>query len=111
MHPAKMTFQALSVHLNNEFHEIRKGMLTAFKLVAEGGRIGLITWKFSERKIIDEVFSSLEAVRDKEPLLEWYRQQPDAPPLSKAPSLENVEVVRPSERELQKNSRSGAALH
>merc|ERR1711920_837673 len=81
MHPAKMTFQALRIHLNDEFGEMRKGIWAAYKLVGEGGRIGLITWKFSERDIVHEVFRSLEAVRDQEPLLEWYQQQPDAAPL------------------------------
>lgn len=110
MHPAKMTFQALRIHLNNEFDEMRKGMRAAFKLIGEGGRIGLITWKFSERDIVDEVFRSLEAVREKEPLLKWYQEQPNASPLPNGPSLENDEVVKPSERELQSNSRSRAAL-
>ena len=110
MHPAKMTFQALRIHLNDEFEEMRKGMRAAFKLVGEGGRVGLITWKFSERKIVDEVFGALEAVRDDEPLLKWYQGQPDAPPLPDGPSLESDEVIRPSEKELQKNSRARVAL-
>merc|ERR1712007_135699 len=54
MHPAKLTFQALRIHLNDEFGEMRKGMRAAFKLLGQGGRIGLITWKFSERDIVDE---------------------------------------------------------
>jgi len=110
MHPAKMTFQALRIHLNDEFEEARRGLKAAFNLVGLNGRIGLITWKFSERDIVDEVFRSLEAVKEKEPLLEWYQEQPDACPLPDGPSLESDEVVRPSERELQRNSRSKAAL-
>ena len=110
MHPAKMTFQALRIHLNDEFEEMRKGMKAAFKLIGDGGRIGLITWKFSERKIVDEVFGCLEAVRDDAPLLKWYNGQPDASPLPEGPSLENDEVVRPSQRELQRNSRSRQGL-
>ena len=58
MHPAKMTFQALRIHLNDEFDEMRRGVRAAFKLLGEGGRIGIISWKFSERKILDEVFHS-----------------------------------------------------
>ena len=110
MHPAKMTFQALRIHLNDEFEEMRKGMRAAFKLVGEGGRIGLITWKFSERKIVDEVFGALEAVRAGEPLLKWYQGQPGAPALPDGPSLESDEVVRPSEKELKMNSRARVAL-
>jgi len=110
MHPAKMTFQALRIHLNDEFEEMRKGMRAAFKLVGEGGRVGLITWKFSERKIVDEVYGALEAVRADEPLLKWYQGQPGAPTLPDGPSMESEEVVRPSEKELKMNSRARVAL-
>ena len=33
MHPAKMTFQALRIHLNEEFSEMRRGMKAAFKVL------------------------------------------------------------------------------
>eukprot|EP00913_Durusdinium_trenchii_P022716 g21333.t1 len=66
MHPAKLTFQALRIHLNNEFGEMRSGIHAAFSLLNEGGRIGLISWKHSECAIIMDIFRSLEAVRDKE---------------------------------------------
>lgn len=110
MHPAKLTFQALRIHLNNEFDEMRKGIRAAFNLLTEGGRIGLISWKHSECAIIMDMFRSLEAVRDKEPLLKWYSAQPDAVPLPERWSMEMDEVTRPSEKELQTNSRSRSAL-
>lgn len=110
MHPAKMTFQALRVHLNDEFGELRRGMRAAFRMMAEGGRLGVITWKFSERKILDAVVNDLEAVRPNEPLFAWYQRQPDAPALPKASSLQNDEVVRPSEHEVQRNSRARQGL-
>eukprot|EP00931_Biecheleriopsis_adriatica_P025694 TRINITY_DN15701_c0_g1_i1.p1 TRINITY_DN15701_c0_g1~~TRINITY_DN15701_c0_g1_i1.p1 ORF type:complete len:498 (+),score=70.95 TRINITY_DN15701_c0_g1_i1:331-1824(+) len=110
MHPAKLTFQALRIHLNNEFSEMKNGIRAAFKLLGEGGRIGLISWKHSECAIIVDIFRSLEAVRDKEPLLKWYRAQPDADALPENWSMEMDEVTRPSERELQTNSRSRSAL-
>lgn len=106
-----MTFQALRVHLNDEFGEMARGMRAAFKMISsDGGRIGVITWKFSERKILDSVVNALEAVRPVEPLLEWYRLQPGAPALPAGPSLQYDEVVRPSEREVQRNSRARQGL-
>ncbi|CAE7407119.1 rsmH [Symbiodinium microadriaticum] len=110
MHPAKLTFQALRIHLNSEFDEMRKGISAAFGLLGEGGRIGLISWKHSECAIIMDIFRSLEAVRDKEPLLKWYRTLPDAEQLPERWSMEMDEVTRPSEKELQTNSRSRSAL-
>ena len=56
------------------------------------------------------LLGALGAVRPHEPLLEWYTQQPHAPPLPDGPSLESDDVVRPSERELQRNSRSRQGL-
>ena len=56
MHPAKLAFQALRIHLNDEFGEMRAGMAAAFELLAEGGRIGLITWKHSECAIVMDFF-------------------------------------------------------
>ena len=52
MHPAKLAFQALRIHLNDEFGEMRNGMRAAFELLPPGGRIGLITWKHSECAIV-----------------------------------------------------------
>ncbi|CAE7658161.1 rsmH [Symbiodinium pilosum] len=110
MHPAKLTFQALRIHLNGEFDEMRKGISAAFGLLGEGGRIGLISWKHSECAIIMDIFRSLEAVRDKEPLLKWYRSLPEAEQLPERWSMEMDDITRPSEKELQTNSRSRSAL-
>ena len=43
MHPAKLTFQALRIHLNQEFDEMRRGMRAAVDVMAEGGRLGILT--------------------------------------------------------------------
>ena len=78
MHPAKLTFQALRIHLNDEFGEMRKGLAGAFDLLGDKGRIGVITWKHSECAILVEFFRGLEAARDESPLLRWWRQLPGA---------------------------------
>ena len=110
MHPAKLAFQALRVHLNREFDEMRRGMAAAFALLPEGGRIGLITWKHSECAIVVDYFRSEEAVREELPLLGWYRAQPAAAPLQRSWALTIDEAVRPSDRELSSNSRSRSAV-
>jgi hypothetical protein len=43
MHPAKLTFQALRVHLNQEFDEMKRGMRAAVEVMPEGGRLGVLT--------------------------------------------------------------------
>ena len=43
MHPAKLTFQALRIHLNQEFDEMKRGMRAAVEVMHEGGRLGVLT--------------------------------------------------------------------
>ncbi len=110
MHPAKLTFQALRIHLNDEFGEMRRGMRAALDLLDEGGRIGLITWKHSECAIVVDFFREHEAARMDAPLPSWYAAQRGAPPLPAGVALTMDDVTRPSERELRTNSRSRSAL-
>ena len=111
MHPAKLTFQALRVHLNDEFGEARAGLRAAFDLLEDGGRIGVITWKHSECALVVDFFRGLEGVRAECPLRRWYAQQPSAaPPPTDSWSLSMDDATRPSERELATNSRSRSAV-
>ena len=41
--PAKLTFQALRIHLNQEFDEMRRGMRAAAEVMIDGGRLGVMT--------------------------------------------------------------------
>jgi 16S rRNA (cytosine1402-N4)-methyltransferase len=43
MHPAKLTFQALRIHLNQEFDEMRRGMRAAMEILRDGGALGVLT--------------------------------------------------------------------
>lgn len=115
MHPAKLAFQALRIHLNDEFGEMRRGMSAAFALLKEGGRIGLITWKHSECAIVVDFFRQLEAVRSESPLYKWYGEQQASGRLAATPKSNKFALVmddttRPSEQELKTNSRSRSAL-
>lgn len=48
MHPAKLTFQALRIHLNQEFDEMRRGMRAAMETMRDGGALGVLTVRFRE---------------------------------------------------------------
>ena len=120
MHPAKLTFQALRIHLNDEYGQMKRGLAAAFALVGDGGRIGLISWKHSECAIIVDFYRTLEAARDECPLRGWYnaRVQQAAregtPPPPTLPvdswSLAMDDARRPTDAELQTNSRSRSAV-
>ena len=56
MHPAKMTFQALRIHINREFDEMRGGLRAALEVLHDGGRVGVLTWKHSECAIVVDLF-------------------------------------------------------
>lgn len=60
MHPSKLTFQSLRVHINQEFEEIRRGINAAFQVLKEGGRCGLLTWKHSECAIVMDCYRNFE---------------------------------------------------
>ena len=112
MHPAKMAFQALRIHLNQEFEEMGRGMSGALALLNDGGRLGLLTWKHSECQIVMDFYREHEEAREGAPLVRWLREQHPAltTKLSSAPALSMDDVRRPSSREVQENSRSRSAL-
>ena len=60
MHPSKLTFQSLRVHINQEFEEIKRGIAAAFEVLKEGGRCGLLTWKHSECAIVMDCYRNYE---------------------------------------------------
>ena len=61
MHPAKLTFQALRIVLNQEFDEMRRGMHAAFDIMPEHGRLGILTWKHSECAIVVDFFATTKS--------------------------------------------------
>lgn len=75
MHPAKLTFQALRIHLNDEFDEMRRGMAAALRVLREGGKMGLITWKHSECAILIDFFRQHEVCRPEYPMLTWWEER------------------------------------
>eukprot|EP00967_Tisochrysis_lutea_P051059 scaffold62927_cov32-Tisochrysis_lutea.AAC.2 len=109
MHPAKLTFQALRIHLNDEFGECRRGLEAAFELLEPGGRIGVITWKHSECSLVVDFCRAHEAVSDQSPQMQYYRTRVQET-LDAEWAVQMEHTIRPSAEELQKNSRSRSAV-
>ena len=55
-HPAKRTFQALRVAVNDELNVLRHALEDALELLDEGGRISVITFQSLEDRIVKETF-------------------------------------------------------
>jgi 16S rRNA (cytosine1402-N4)-methyltransferase len=113
MHPAKPTFQALRIHLNDEFDELRRGMAACLEILCVDGRIGILTWKHLECAIVVDFFRLHELARNELPLMQWCRAaQPNA--LRALEQAEDALVMdeprRPTQAELAYNSRSRSAV-
>ncbi|KAJ1620423.1 hypothetical protein T492DRAFT_387188 [Pavlovales sp. CCMP2436] len=131
------TFQALRIHLNDEFDELRRatplkrvhllhkndhahkkpnqnrrGMAASLDLLKEGGKIGIITWKHLECAIVVEFLRAHELARNELPLMQWCEeQQPSSlAALKREAAFLMDEPRRPTEAELKYNSRSRSAV-
>jgi 16S rRNA (cytosine1402-N4)-methyltransferase len=58
-HPARRTFQALRIEVNQEMEVLRRGLEAAIRWLAPGGRIVVISYQSLEDRIVKETFSEM----------------------------------------------------
>ena len=103
-HPAKRTFQALRIEVNDELKVLKKGLDSAIKWLNPGGKIMVLTYHSLEDRIVKETFQDMEnrctcppdlpkCVCGKQPILNVLTSKP----------------IIPSKEEIEKNSRSRSA--
>lgn len=101
-HPAKQTFQALRIAVNDELRVFEKSLLDALDLLNVGGRAVVITFHSLEDRICKSIF------KDKSTIV-----LPKGVPLvsnEKAPfELITRKPILPSEEEIVKNNRAHSA--
>lgn len=104
-HPAKRTFQAIRIAVNDELSVIEESLKQAIELLNVGGRISVITFHSLEDRIVKHLFKDYSTV-DELPI-----DLPILPSqLEKAPlKLINRKIILPSEEEVQDNKRSRSA--
>ncbi|AUF83473.1 16S rRNA (cytosine(1402)-N(4))-methyltransferase RsmH [Mesoplasma syrphidae] len=58
-HPAKKTFQALRIYVNNEIEVLKDSLRQGLELLNRQGRISVITFHSLEEKIVKEIFKEV----------------------------------------------------
>ncbi len=104
IHPATRTFQALRIHLNDEFGQLDELLRTALRLLKPGGRLAVITFHSGEDRKVKRLFALLRRdciCEPRGPLCTCGWQ-----PLVKVPRGKGITAT---ETELAANSRSRSA--
>jgi len=55
-HPARRTFQAIRIYINQEFEEINKGLENSLKILKPGGRLSIISFHSLEDRIVKKIY-------------------------------------------------------
>lgn len=103
-HPAKRTFQALRIAVNDELNVFEKALQQSLELLNVGGRISVITFHSLEDKICKYMFNDVTKLKDVPPGLPIV---PDY--LLPKFALVNKKVIVASETELEQNHRAHSA--
>lgn len=101
-HPAKRTFQALRIEVNNELGILEKAFETAINKLKPGGRIAVITFHSLEDRIAKQLFAKLQKgciCPNNMPICTCGQQ----------PLLKKILSIKPSIQEVDENHRSRSA--
>lgn len=101
-HPAKRTFQAIRIEVNNELGILATTMEAAVDRLKSGGRIGVITFHSLEDRIIKQTFAKLAKGCTCPPQL-------PVCVCGKKPVLKKIGNIKPSKDEISENPRSRSA--
>ncbi len=101
-HPAKRTFQAIRIEVNNELGILENTLEQAVGRLKSGGRIGVITFHSLEDRIVKQTFARL---------IKGCTCPPQLPVCvcGRKPSLKKVGSSVPSREEIEANPRSRSA--
>ena len=101
-HPARKTFQAIRIEVNNELEVFKKSLIDALSLLNKEGRICVITFHSLEDKICKEIYKSVSTIRDE------LKNMPIIPKEFE-PKFKVVKVLSPKTDEIKDNKRARSA--
>lgn len=101
-HPARKTFQAIRIEVNDELNSFQNSLEDALSILAIGGRICVITFHSLEDKICKEIFKKYTQVP---------KELKNMPIIPKEyePKFKIVKVLEPTKEEIEENNRSRSA--
>ena len=98
-HPARKTFQAIRIEVNNELGVLRDALEEAIEMLNVGGRISVITFHSLEDKIVKEIFNKYSKVDSSPSKLPFI-------PKEYLPKFKLIANITPSKEELEENNRA-----
>ena len=101
-HPARKTFQAIRIEVNNELEVFRKSLMDALDILNIGGRICVITFHSLEDRICKEIFKSVSTIKKE-------LQNLPVIPKEYMPKYKVIKTINPSKEEVEENKRSRSA--
>lgn len=101
-HPARKSFQAIRIEVNDELNVFRNSLEQALDLINVGGRVCVITFHSLEDKICKEIFRRVSSIDDN---LKGLPIIPD----NLKPKYKVVKVLEPTNDEIEKNNRARSA--
>ncbi len=104
IHPATRTFQALRIYVNRELDELAAGLVAAERLIAEGGRLVVVSFHSLEDRIVKRFLAERSAVR-----AGGSRHRPEAELAPPTFELITRSAVAPSDAEVTRNPRARSA--
>ena len=101
-HPARKTFQAIRIEVNDELNVFKKALKDALDLININGRICVITFHSLEDKICKQIFNEVSNVPKE------LQSLPILPEKYK-PKYKVIAHIKPTKEEIEKNNRSRSA--
>ena len=101
-HPARKTFQAIRIEVNDELNVFKKALKDALDLIDINGRICVITFHSLEDKLCKQIFNEVSNVPKE------LQSLPILPEKYK-PKYKVIAHIKPTKEEIEKNNRSRSA--
>ncbi len=98
-HPARKTFQAIRIEVNNELGVLKIALESALNMLKVGGRVSVITFHSLEDRIVKEIFKKYSEVDSNLSKLPFI-------PEEYLPRYKLIANITPSKEELEENNRA-----